>query len=88
MSSPATSAPRKGGVIRRFFASRFLAVVIVTLGIVAIWYAGAAYLNSPFQRQLDETAGRTPELKEFIQETWAQERPIQRKALELSVPQR
>ena len=64
------------GIVGRFFASRFLAVVVVGLGILAIWYAGAAYLNAPFQHELDATAGRTPELKEFIQETWAQERPV------------
>lgn len=71
-----THPPRRRGIVGRFFASRFLAVVIVVLGILAIWYAGAAYLNAPFQRELDATAGRTPELKEFIQETWAQERPV------------
>src|SRR5690242_16911007 len=76
MIAAAPYAPRRRSIIGQFFSSRFLAVVIVALGIVAIWYAGAAYLNAPFQRQLDETAGRAPELKEFIEETWAQDRPV------------
>jgi len=76
LSAPGNYAPRRRGFVARFFTSSFPAIVIVTLCIVAIWYAGAAYLNAPFQRQLDETAGRTPELTDFIAETWAQDRPV------------
>src|SRR6266542_4878725 len=65
-------SPRRG-IVGRFFASRFVAVVVVVAGILAIWYAGAAYLNAPFQRQLDATAGRTPELVDFVKESWAQD---------------
>src|SRR5690242_18568113 len=55
-------------LIGRFFASRFVAVVLVAAVILAIWYAGAAYLNAPFQHQLDANAGRpTPELVTFVQ---------------------
>src|SRR6516225_11535489 len=76
MTAAAPHTPRRRSIIGRFFASRFLAIVIVALCIVAVWYVGATYLNAPFQRQLDETAGRSPELKEFIEETWAQDRPV------------
>src|SRR5947209_9015911 len=76
MTAAAYHAPRRRGIVGRFFAGRFVAVVIVVAGVVAIWYAGAAYLNAPFQHQLDATAGRTPELREFVQETWAQARPV------------
>ena len=76
MTAAAPHTPRRRNIIGRFFASRFLAIVIVALCIVAVWYVGATYLNAPFQRQLDETAGRSPELKEFIEETWAQDRPV------------
>src|SRR5258707_8352405 len=69
-------ARRRRSLVGRFFASRFVAIVVVVLGILAVWYAGAGYLNTPFQHQLDATAGRTPELREFIKETWSQERPV------------
>ena len=63
---------RRAGIVGRFFASRFVAVMVVALGILAVWYAGSAYLNAPFQRQLDITAGRTPNFTDLVKETWAQ----------------
>jgi NitT/TauT family transport system permease protein len=76
MKPSGSHPPPRRGIVRRFFASRLLAVVVVSAAIVAIWYAGAAWLNAPFQRELDANADRSPTLSEFIGETFAQERPV------------
>jgi NitT/TauT family transport system permease protein len=71
----AGAVPRRG-IVQRFLESRFLAVTVVVIGIFAVWYFAAIFLNAPFQRDLDKTAGRTPGIVAFIEETWAQDRPV------------
>jgi NitT/TauT family transport system permease protein len=69
-------APRKRGIVARFFASRFVAIVVVVAAIIAVWYLGSFLLNAPFQRELDQHAGTNPSFVEFAQSTLEQERPV------------
>ncbi|MEX0852537.1 MAG: ABC transporter permease [Bauldia sp.] len=59
----------------RFWSSRFFAVLVIVLGIIAAWYIGAFLLNAPFQRDLDRRADivRTP--IQFIVATMSQPKP-------------
>ncbi len=76
--------PEPGGAVgyqprpawhRRIMAGNAGPVIIVILAIVAIWYVGAFFLNAPFQRDLDERAGRTPSFSELVGETMTQKKP-------------
>ena len=68
--------PPSLGIVRRFLASRFVAVSVIVVAIVAVWYVAAALLNAPFQRELDGRADADPTIIEFIASTWSQERPV------------
>ncbi len=74
-SATYTRAPPRRGIVARFFGSRFVAVSVVVLLIIAIWYLGAFLLNAPFQRDLDERAGVTRTPIEFIVATYSQPKP-------------
>jgi NitT/TauT family transport system permease protein len=74
-SGLAVHAPRRRGILARFFGSRFVAVVAVVLAIIVIWYLGAFALNAPFQRDLDERAGIARSPVEFIIATYSQKKP-------------
>ena len=52
-----------------------LPVLTILVAIVAIWYAGAYYMNAPFQRDLDRRAGETPTFSEFVGKTMSQPKP-------------
>ncbi len=67
--------PARRGVVARFLASRFVAVTVVVLFIIAIWYLGAFLLNAPFQRDLDQRAGVTRTPIEFIVAAYSQPKP-------------
>ena len=67
-------APRRG-IVARFFASRFVAVLVIVAGIIAIWYIGAFLLNAPFQHDLDERAGVTRTPVEFVIAAYSQPKP-------------
>jgi NitT/TauT family transport system permease protein len=67
---------RRAGVVARFSQSRFVAVTVVVLAILALWYLGAFLLNAPFQRELDGRADVNPTFVEFVRSTWEQERPV------------
>lgn len=60
---------------RRIMAGNVGPVVIVILAIIAIWYAGAYFLNAPFQRDLDERAGVTRSFPDFVVVTMTQPKP-------------
>lgn len=60
----------------QFFKHKFLPVVTVLLAILALWYAGAIILNTPFQRDLDRRGNITSTTMEFIGKTLAQPKPI------------
>ena len=69
-------APARPGIVTRFLRSRFVAVTVIVLAIIVIWYVAAALLNAPFQRELDGRAEIDPSFSEFINSTWSQERPV------------
>ncbi|MFT4180709.1 MAG: ABC transporter permease [Rhizobium sp.] len=60
----------------QFFKHKFLPVVTVLLAILALWYAFAIILNTPFQRDLDRRGNVTSTTMEFIGKTLAQPKPI------------
>jgi NitT/TauT family transport system permease protein len=68
-------APRRRGLVARFFASRFVAVTVVVLAILVIWYVGAVLLNANAQTLFDERAGVTRSPLEFVEATWSQPKP-------------
>ena len=74
-SATYTSAPPRRGILARFLSSRFVAVTVVVICIIAIWYLGAFLLDAPFQRDLDQRAGITRGPIEFIVATYSQPKP-------------
>jgi NitT/TauT family transport system permease protein len=71
----AIAVPRSPGLVARFFSSRFLAVSVVVLVILAIWYMGAVLLNANAQRLFDQRDGVSPTWPEFVEATWSQSKP-------------
>jgi NitT/TauT family transport system permease protein len=69
------AAPRRPGIVARFLASKLVAVSVVVLCILAIWYVGAVLLNANAQRLFDERDGRSPTVIEFVEATWSQSKP-------------
>jgi NitT/TauT family transport system permease protein len=60
----------------RLFRDRILPVAAIVLMIVLVWYAGAFFMNAPFQRDLDRRANVTSTPSEFIAKTMAQPKPV------------
>lgn len=56
--------------------SRALPVATVLAAILALWYAGAVFLNAPWERDQAERAGTTIATSQLIANTMAQERPV------------
>jgi NitT/TauT family transport system permease protein len=52
-------------------------VLTVLIAILLFWYAAAVWMNAPWQQRLNDRAGLAdvPPL-EFVQQTWAQEKPL------------
>ncbi|MCP4384492.1 MAG: ABC transporter permease [Hyphomicrobiales bacterium] len=71
-----TQTSSRRGIIDSILGSRFVAVFVVVAAIIVIWYIAAVFLNAPWQRGVFERADVTPTTIEFIQATWAQERPV------------
>jgi len=76
-AAPANShaMPRKRGRFGRFLASQFVAVSVIVVVILIVWYVGAIFLNTNAQRLFDERDGRTPTTIEFVEGTWSQSKP-------------
>jgi len=70
-----TDAPKGQGLLARFLASKFVAVGVVILVILVIWYIGAIFLNANAQRLFDERDGKSLTTIEFIEATWSQSKP-------------
>jgi NitT/TauT family transport system permease protein len=56
-------------------SSRFVAVGVVVLVILAMWYVGAVFLNANAQRLADQRDGVTSTWIEFVEATWSQPKP-------------
>lgn len=65
----------RNGIASRFLASKLIAVSVVVLVILAIWYVGAIFLNANAQRLLDQRDGITSTWIEFVEATWSQPKP-------------
>jgi NitT/TauT family transport system permease protein len=48
---------------------------VVVAAILAVWYIAAIFMNAPYQRELNDRAHETPDLRAFIGQTWAQNKP-------------
>ena len=57
-------------------ASRILPVAAIVAIIIVIWYAGAIWMNAPFQRDLDRRGNVTSTAMEFVGKTLSQPKPI------------
>ncbi|SDB55930.1 ABC transporter permease [Bauldia litoralis] len=68
--------PARPGMVTRFFRSSFVAVTVIVLAIIVIWYIAATFLNSPWQYEVFARAGEKPGVIEFVEATWSQERPV------------
>ena len=51
-------------------------VLAILAVIIAVWYAGAVYMNAPWQRDVYARAGTEASPIQFVKDTWAQERPV------------
>jgi NitT/TauT family transport system permease protein len=71
-----SSVPPQRGVGARFLASRFAAVVVVVLAIIALWYVAAFLLNAPAQFQADQNAQVDTGFVAFVKRTWNEPRPL------------
>ena len=54
---------------------KIIPVTTILLGLIAIWYIGAALMNAPFQRDLDRRGNVTRTTLEFVQATLSQPKP-------------
>jgi len=63
------------GPMRRLLAGSAGPVLVVCLGILALWYAGAVILNAPFAREKLERAG-TYTTADLLRATLNEERPV------------
>jgi NitT/TauT family transport system permease protein len=66
---------QRRGVVGRFFAGSFVAVTVVVIAIIAIWYVGAIFLNANAQNLFDQRDKVTRSFPEFVEATWSQPKP-------------
>jgi NitT/TauT family transport system permease protein len=66
---------RRPGLAARFWSSRFVAVSVIVVAIIGIWYAGAFLLDAPFQRDLDRRAKVERTFSDFVATTLNQPKP-------------
>jgi NitT/TauT family transport system permease protein len=57
------------------FRDKVTPVLAILAGLVVVWYVAAALMNAPFQRELDQRAGRTPGPMEFLGSILSQPKP-------------
>ncbi|OLP62334.1 ABC transporter permease [Xaviernesmea oryzae] len=55
---------------------KILPVVTILLAVLVFWYAAAAWLNAPFERDTAARAGTTIALTDLLKNTMMQERPV------------
>ncbi|MDQ6433410.1 ABC transporter permease [Mesorhizobium sp. LHD-90] len=54
---------------------KIIPVTTILLGLVAVWYVAAVFMNAPFQRDLDRRGNVTRTTLEFVQATLSQPKP-------------
>ncbi len=73
---PRAADPTDVGLALRAVATRVLPVMVVILGIVAIWYGAAVGMNADLQREAFDNAGITNAgWRDFAAGTWSQSHP-------------
>lgn len=73
------TAARKGGkalAIADFVVDRVFPIAVVLVAIIIVWYALAAFLNAPFERDQAERAGTQITTSQILANTMNQERPV------------
>ncbi len=55
--------------------SSLIPILTILAIIIAVWYAGAFYMNAPFQRDLDRRAGVESTFSELVGKTMSQPKP-------------
>jgi NitT/TauT family transport system permease protein len=63
-------------MLSRMFAGNIGPVAVVSLVIIAVWYAGAVYLNAPWQMDKFQRAKVDWSMSDLVEETLKQERPV------------
>lgn len=77
MTDRAMAPPVVGaGWLARVTAGKVAPVVVVCLVIVALWYAGAVWLNAPLQIDTFERQEQSWTVGDLVAATWAQDRPL------------
>ncbi|MCH7554885.1 MAG: ABC transporter permease [Proteobacteria bacterium] len=51
-------------------------IMVIVAALILAWYAGAIYLNTPWQIEVFERAEQDWTASDMVRETWAQERPV------------
>ncbi|WP_319775175.1 ABC transporter permease [Breoghania sp.] len=70
-------APERTSPISRLFAGKTGPVLVVVLAIIAIWYAGAVYLNAPFQMDTYKRGHiENVPVTQLVTDTLNQDRPV------------
>jgi NitT/TauT family transport system permease protein len=59
-----------------FPGNRFVPVLTVIAGIVAVWYCATVFLNAPFERDRAERAGKEISFTQILPLAMAQDRPV------------
>lgn len=55
---------------------KILPILTVLAALLALWYAGAVWMNAPFERDKAERAGKTISFSELLPKTMEQDRPV------------
>ncbi len=66
----------QSGLIGRIFAGSIGPVSVIVLAIIILWYAGAVYLNSPWQVDVFKRASVDWSVGMMVEETLKQDRPV------------
>ena len=61
---------------RRLRDGRSGPILVIVAALVLAWYAGAVYLNTPWQIEVFERAKQDWTALDLVRETWAQDRPV------------
>src|SRR5690606_19606495 len=66
----------RGAAMKSFLHDKFFPVTTVLVVIIALWYALAAYLNAPFERDQAARAGTEISTSVVLANTMNQDRPV------------
>jgi len=76
IAAPGAGSGASAVTFRRIAGSKTLAILVVVLAIIAIWYAFTVYLNAPWQLDTYRRNGQEWTVMQLVHDTMAQERPV------------